>query len=85
MLGLTHELFGACPAGYVLGVRGYAFNEYGERLSPAARENLAAATRFLKGLLQRGDFEAAADAIMATDREVPIPVKEVEICKTENT
>jgi len=44
----------------ILGIRGYEFNEFGEYLSPAAQQNLTLAVRFLSGVLQSGDFEAAA-------------------------
>ena len=55
VLGLAQSLFGTCPAGFVLGMRGYTFNEFGEELSAAARANLAAAVEFLRHILQEGD------------------------------
>jgi hydrogenase maturation protease len=51
ILGLAHNLFGSKTAGYVLAISGYAFDDFGEGLSANARENLDAATRFLKSLL----------------------------------
>lgn len=54
VLALARELFGARTAGYVLGIRGYEFDEFGERLSAGARANLEAATRFLERLIWHG-------------------------------
>lgn len=51
VLAMAHDLFGASTKGLVLGIRGYEFNEFGERLSEGARENLQAALAFLKPLL----------------------------------
>lgn len=62
VLALAHDLFGASPQGYALGVRGYEFNEFGERLSQRAQANLAEALRFLERILRNpallnGDIE----------------------------
>jgi hypothetical protein len=51
VLGLARDVFGASPEGYLLGVRGYEFDDFGEVISPQARENLTAAIRFLKATL----------------------------------
>lgn len=64
VLALAHELFGSATRGYVLGIRGYRFNEFAEALSPGARGNLRAAMRFLESLLRddafrRGQHDAA--------------------------
>ena len=52
LLGLARDLFGATPDGYLLGIRGYEFNDFGERLSPRAQNNLAAAEQLLISQLQ---------------------------------
>jgi hydrogenase maturation protease len=52
LLGLARDLFGATPDAYVLGIRGYEFNDFGEHLSPKAQKNLAAAERLLESQLQ---------------------------------
>ncbi len=62
LLALAETLFGAGPATYVLGIRGYEFNEFGERLSAAAQANLTAAAAFVRALLQQGNYEAMAAA-----------------------
>ena len=60
VLALARQLFGARTEGYTLGIRGYEFNEFGERLSDRARANLAQAAAFLEALLDSGDFSGAA-------------------------
>ena len=54
VLHLARSLFSSAARGHVLAVRGYAFNEFGETLSPQAQRNLAAALEFLRNLLQAG-------------------------------
>ncbi len=48
LLGMTEELFGKKPEAWMLAIRGYDFNEFGEKLSEQATQNLEAATEFLK-------------------------------------
>ena len=60
VLALAHDLFAAETTGYLLGIRGYAFNEFGQGLSDAAARNLAAATDFIERTLRRGLFAQAA-------------------------
>ena len=57
---LAVKCFGCRPRAYVLEVRGYDFEGFGEGLSARAAENLGAAAAFLAERLQHGDFEAAA-------------------------
>jgi len=52
LLGMVEELFGKQPEAWVLAIRGYDFNEFGERLSAKAGQNLEAAVEFLKKRLQ---------------------------------
>jgi hydrogenase maturation protease len=59
LLALAHEAFGASTAGYILGIRGEAFDDFGEELSPAARANLDAARDFIIPLLHTRTFETA--------------------------
>jgi hydrogenase maturation protease len=68
VLGLARELFGARSRGYLLGIRGYAFNEFGESLSDQAQLNLAAALRFLTRTLSDGTFREALN----NDDESPV-------------
>ncbi|MEJ2079246.1 MAG: hydrogenase maturation protease [Acidobacteriota bacterium] len=60
LMGLASTLFRAHATGYALGIRGYEFGDFGERLSQGARENLNAALRFVLERLQRRDYEEAA-------------------------
>lgn len=60
VLGLARSVFGARTEGWALGIRGYAFDEFGERLSEQALANLAAAAAFIEPLLRAGTgFERA--------------------------
>jgi hydrogenase maturation protease len=64
LLGLSRDLFGADVPGFVLGIRGYAFDEFGEHLSAGAELNLAAASQFLATILRQGDpARIRADAL----------------------
>ena len=47
VIALAEDLFGAAPTAYVLAVRGYRFDEFGEQLSEQAEANLEAAVAFL--------------------------------------
>ncbi len=60
VLALARDLFRADTQGYALGIRGYRFHEFGETLSDRARENLAAALRFLVPVLTHRAFADAA-------------------------
>jgi len=57
VLALAHQLFAAHARGYLLAVRGYAFNEFGQSLSDTARANLDAAIEFVAGVLRSGNME----------------------------
>lgn len=54
LLGLAGSLFGASPLAYVLAIRGYEFDDFGERLSARAAANLEAAVDHLAPLLRNG-------------------------------
>lgn len=60
VLALAEQLFGRKPEGYALGIRGYAFNDFGEQLTPAAQANLDSALQFLTKAIERGDFAPAS-------------------------
>lgn len=61
VLGLAADLFGASPKGYALAIRGYAFNEFGERLSDGALSNLAAAVNGMTPALESGSLDRCAN------------------------
>ena len=56
VLAMARQMFSAKTDGYILGIRGYDFNEFGERLSDRARANLAAALAFIEPALRSGSF-----------------------------
>ncbi len=60
LLGMTEELFGKKPEAWMLAIRGYDFNEFGERLSAQAEENLEAAAAFLTDRLEQFTFEMSS-------------------------
>ncbi|HUT76695.1 MAG TPA: hydrogenase maturation protease [Polyangia bacterium] len=61
VLALAADLLGSRAEGYLLGIRGYEFNEFGEGLSAGARDNLGAAVGFLRqALVDRRFAEYAA-------------------------
>jgi hydrogenase maturation protease len=59
LLALAEDLFGARPEAWVLGIRGYDFNEFGERISERAQANLDAATAFVVATLRSRAFRTA--------------------------
>jgi len=71
LLSLAEDLFGAAPRAFVLGIRGYEFDEFGERLSDGARANLAAAAEFLKERLETGDYTEIPRGHFAAREEAP--------------
>jgi hydrogenase maturation protease len=56
ILALAEGSFGSTTKGYVLAVRGYSFDAFGESLSEKARKNLDSAIRFMREKLQDGGW-----------------------------
>lgn len=54
LLAMARELFGATAEAYVLAIRGYEFDDFGEALSEHATANLGAALEFVVPALRRG-------------------------------
>jgi hydrogenase maturation protease len=52
LMALSIELFGATTKGYALGIRGYEFDEFDERLTSQAKENLQKAIQFIIPVLK---------------------------------
>jgi hydrogenase maturation protease len=63
LLALAEDLFGRRVEGYVLGIRGYAFNQYAERLSERARANLLAAISFIEEVVRERSFRRVANRL----------------------
>jgi hydrogenase maturation protease len=59
VLTLARRLFRADTRAYVLGIRGYEFDEFGERLSARAQANLDAAVAFVERLMREESFETS--------------------------
>lgn len=59
VLALAGALFGREPEAYVLGIRGYAFDGFGEGLSERARANLDEAAVFVADVIRGGRFKEA--------------------------
>ena len=56
LLALARGLFGAAPEAWLMGIRGYRFDEFVEELSAPARANLAAAVGFVREAIHDGVF-----------------------------
>jgi len=56
VLFFAERIFHSRVRAYVLGIRGYEFNGYDERLSEQAEENLEEAFKFVAKLVQSGNF-----------------------------
>ena len=86
VLALARDLFHATPKSYLIGIRGYDFNEFGERLSPRAQENLEAAVAFWQDACEKGLARTLRDRLSADEATPPNPeTNEDDPCKTENT
>ncbi len=57
VLGLAQTLFNGQVRGYLMGIRGYEFNEFGEALSDRAKQNLDAAVAYFVSELSTGRFD----------------------------
>jgi hydrogenase maturation protease len=57
VLGLAYDLFDAKTKGFILGIRGYDFDEFGQKLSSKAQDNLISAVQFLCEKLKNKKFD----------------------------
>lgn len=65
VLALASKHFGARPRAFVLAIRGYEFDGFGEGLTARARANLAAAAKFLLAMLRdRSLVSRSAEGVM---------------------
>jgi len=85
VLGLARELFAAPTEGFVLGIRGYEFDNFGEGLSAAARDNLSAAAAYLEIALMSDDIAAHATGCPGSGSAAASATCEVEPCGTAST
>ena len=63
ILTMSRELFDAEPEGWLLGIRGYEFSDFGEGLSDRARRNLRQAVDFVSSALRTGNFQSAEPTV----------------------
>jgi hydrogenase maturation protease len=66
LLALAEDLSGRPAVAFVMGVRGYEFDEFDERLSPQAERNLRAAVQFVRSGLAEPDFTAYLERHLTT-------------------
>jgi len=85
VLALAKELFRAEPRAYILGIRGYEFNAFGEALSEKARANLAAAVEYVRSAVREGMFRDARPDGESGKTPPGRTSSEDDPCKTENT
>jgi Ni,Fe-hydrogenase maturation factor len=84
LLAMARQMFSAKTEGYILGIRGYDFNEFGERLSDRARANLAEAVAFIEPALRDRSFSEWPEKVDESSTTSTGPNSEVDPCKTEN-
>lgn len=60
VLSLCRDLFHATPEAWLLGIRGYEFDRFGEGLSEGARANLDQAVEFIRKSLEQADREVVS-------------------------
>ncbi len=85
VLALARELFGAKTEAYVLGIRGYVFDEFGESLSDEAQANLAAAFEFIRRVVREGSFREVEAELSELSVLDATPSNGDGRCKTGNT
>ena len=85
LLGLARDLFGAETEAYVLGIRGYEFNEFDERLSPRARANLVEAVAFIEPILRSNRFRSFHKTAGETTKNVARMINHGDTENTEKT
>jgi len=74
VLALAHEMFHAKTRGFMLGIRGYEFNEFGEWLSAGAQSNLEQAIAFVEQSVRDGSIEKMAAEAKESDASRPAVV-----------
>jgi len=57
LMDISNNMLGGNARGYILGIRGYEFDEFGERLSEGAKKNLEQAVGFIEKVLDERDFD----------------------------
>jgi hydrogenase maturation protease len=63
LLALARDLFQAEPEAWILGIRGYRFDEFEEHLSHGAQRNLVAAVSAMASAIQSDELRAIPDGM----------------------
>jgi hydrogenase maturation protease len=63
VLALAENLFNSKAAGYILGIRGYEFDNFGSPISEKAKANLQKAVDFIEKLLEAKNFNKLQETI----------------------
>ena len=81
LLALSRDLFHQEPEAWLLGIRGYEFDEFGEGLTNRAQENLTKAIEFLEPVIRENRWRAIGNRSVSrrTARD-----QEGELCQTQN-
>jgi hydrogenase maturation protease len=61
LMAMAEELLSSKAEAFLLGIRGYEFNEFEERISPKAGRNLIDALAFMQRALEDGDLSGHAE------------------------
>lgn len=61
LMGLAEELMSSRAEAFMLGIRGYEFNRFGEGLSPGARRNLETALTWVRKAITEDDLSGLAE------------------------
>jgi hydrogenase maturation protease len=62
IMALAESLFGSKAKGFILGIRGYEFDRFGEGLTDKAKANLKKAVDFFEGYIQRKTMDETSIA-----------------------
>lgn len=73
LMAMAEDLLCSEAEAFVLRIRGYEFNEFGERLSPKAEKNLNEALVFLKKALADGDLSRYTTGLPIENRNENVP------------
>jgi hydrogenase maturation protease len=69
VLALARDLFDAEPEAWILGIRGYEFDEFEERLSNGAQRNLDAAVSAVEVAMQSDELRTIPDGSASSTTE----------------
>jgi len=73
LMAMAEELMSSRAEGFILGIRGYEFNEFGERISPEALKNLGNALVFMQRAVEDGDLARYAELFTAEKMNENVP------------